>query len=260
MAIFPILFSAINPEIHWNAGKVPFSVRSDTLDSYFHGFPISWQYMLANRKACWNETQRKKASLRWRHNGHDGVSNHQPHHCLLNRLFGCTSKKTSKLCVTGLCAGNSPGTGDFSAQMANNTENVSIWWRQHDHLPILRPMTYARQWKKSQLLLFGYQRYCQSRANNKENIIAPHWTFFKVNPPITSGSSHKEPGMRKGFPCQNVIMNHDDVSFLSMAVCVDTSVWLRKCLRNQEMWGWIDTCAHINSEYILVMCRVSQGT
>ena len=48
-------------------------------------------------------------SLRWRQNDHDGVSNHQPHGCLLNRLFRRTSKKTSKLRVTGLCAGNSPG-------------------------------------------------------------------------------------------------------------------------------------------------------
>ena len=69
--------------------------------------------------------------LRWRHNGHDGVPNHQPHHCLLNRLLGCTSKKISKLRVTGLCAGNSPGTGEFSAQTASNAENVSIWWRHH---------------------------------------------------------------------------------------------------------------------------------
>ena len=28
--------------------------------------------------------------------------------------------------VTGLCAGNSPGTGDFPAQMASDAENVSI--------------------------------------------------------------------------------------------------------------------------------------
>ena len=48
-------------------------------------------------------------SLQWRHNDHDSVSNHQPHGCLLNRLFGRRSKKTSKLRVTGLCAGNSPG-------------------------------------------------------------------------------------------------------------------------------------------------------
>ena len=47
-------------------------------------------------------------ALRWRHNDHDGVSNHQPHGCLLNRLFRRRSKKT-KLCVTGLCVGNSPG-------------------------------------------------------------------------------------------------------------------------------------------------------
>ena len=49
------------------------------------------------------------APLLWRHNGHDGVSNHQPYDCLLNRLFRRRSKKTSKLRVTGLCAGNSSG-------------------------------------------------------------------------------------------------------------------------------------------------------
>ena len=70
--------------------------------------------------------------LRWRHNDHVGVSNHQPHGCLLNRLFRRKSKKTSELRVTGLCAGNSPGTGEFPAQMASYAENVSIWWRHHD--------------------------------------------------------------------------------------------------------------------------------
>ena len=70
-------------------------------------------------------------ALRWRHNEQDGVSNHQPYHCLLNRLVRRRSKKTSKLRVTGLCARNSPGTGEFPAQMASNAENVSIWWRHH---------------------------------------------------------------------------------------------------------------------------------
>ena len=48
-------------------------------------------------------------TLQWRHNDHDGDSNHQPHGCLLNRLFRRRSKKTSKLRVTGLCVGNWPG-------------------------------------------------------------------------------------------------------------------------------------------------------
>ena len=47
-------------------------------------------------------------TLHWRHNDYDGVSNHKPCGCLLNRLFRRRSKKTSKLRVTGLCAGNSP--------------------------------------------------------------------------------------------------------------------------------------------------------
>ena len=71
-------------------------------------------------------------TLQWHHNGHDSVSNHQPYDCLLKRLFRRKSKKTLKLRVTGLCAGNSPGTCEFPAQMASNAENVSIWWRHYD--------------------------------------------------------------------------------------------------------------------------------
>ena len=65
-------------------------------------------------------------SLHWRHNGRDSVSNHQPHDCLLNRLFRRRSKKTSKLRVTGLCERNSPLTGDIPAQKASNAETFSL--------------------------------------------------------------------------------------------------------------------------------------
>ena len=105
-------------------------------------------------------------ALRWRHNGCDGVSNHQPHDCLLNRLFRHRSKKISKLRVTGLCAGNSPVTGEFPAQRASNAEDSSIWWRHHGlhifhslsdvciHIPctwrvyeyIARPVRIYNQW------------------------------------------------------------------------------------------------------------------
>ena len=75
------------------------------------------------------------ASLQWRHNGRDSVSNHQPHDCLLNCLFRRRWKKTSKLRVTGLCVGNSPVTGEFPSQMVSNAENVAIWWRHHAQWP-----------------------------------------------------------------------------------------------------------------------------
>ena len=41
----------------------------------------------------WSGSQSDFITLRWRHNGHDGVSNHQSHHCLLSRLIRRRSKK-----------------------------------------------------------------------------------------------------------------------------------------------------------------------
>ena len=72
-------------------------------------------------------------TLRWRHN--DGLSNHQPHDCLLNRLFRYRSRKTSKLRVTGLCAGNSPVTSECPAKKVSDADNVSTWWRHHVWFP-----------------------------------------------------------------------------------------------------------------------------
>ena len=71
-------------------------------------------------------------TLLWRRNGRDGVLIHQPLDCLLNHLFRRRSNKTSKFRVTGLCAENSPVTGEYPAQMASNAENISIWWHRHD--------------------------------------------------------------------------------------------------------------------------------
>ena len=93
------------------------------------------QYVLAPLTSCMQEsTLSGYSTLFWRHNEHDGVSNHQPHDCLLDRLFKPRLKKKSKPRVTGLCAGHPPVTGEFPAQRASDPENVSIWWRHHADL------------------------------------------------------------------------------------------------------------------------------
>ena len=43
-------------------------------------------------------------------------------------FFQAQIKENIKVCVTGLCEGNSPVTGEFPSQRASNAENVSIWW------------------------------------------------------------------------------------------------------------------------------------
>ena len=74
--------------------------------------------------------------LQRRHGEPNDISHHQRLDCLLNRLFRRRSTKTSKLPVTGLCAGNSTVTGEFPAQRTSNAEIFSFddvimqWW--HD--------------------------------------------------------------------------------------------------------------------------------
>ena len=96
----------------------------------YNGFtlkPISIEFELRWKNPPWNGPRALIRShsmgldiqecfsftIQWRHNGSDGVSNHQRLDCLLNRLSRLRSKKTLKLHVTGLCEGNSPVTGEF---------------------------------------------------------------------------------------------------------------------------------------------------
>ena len=71
-------------------------------------------------------------SITMTHNERDGVSNYQRPDCLLKRLFRRSSKKKSKLSVTGLYAGNPSVTAEFRTQMSSNAGNISIWWRLHE--------------------------------------------------------------------------------------------------------------------------------
>ena len=74
-----------------------------------------WSYNPRCNHRLWLFVQCAKLgnTLQWRHNGCDGVLNYQSHDWLLNRLFRRRSKKVSKLRVTGLCAGNSPGNSQY---------------------------------------------------------------------------------------------------------------------------------------------------
>ena len=100
--------------------------------------------------------------LHWRHNDHDGVSYHQPHGCLLKRLFRRRSKKTSKRHVTGLCVGNSPGPvnsphkGPVMRKMFPFDDVIMHWaWLLVDSPEDSHPI----------------------RLNNTD-----HWWFFRLHP------------------------------------------------------------------------------
>ena len=160
--------------------------------------------------------------LQWRQNGHDGVSNHQPHDCLLNRLFRRTSKKTSRLRVTGRCEGNSPVTGEFPAQMASNAENVFIWWRHHEYRgcwfsshgghPAGSRHQYPRYWQIMRNILMS-----ATKGSNQE-LLSPGLLWLDIN----------------HFKCHIL---SDEIEWNSKCISIATPVFecIKEC-RHSRMW------------------------
>ena len=175
---------------------------SNIAGNYFGSGPLVVTIM-SHYKPSWHGNGHRWA-LRWRHNGRDNVSNHQSHDCLLNRLFRRRSKKTSKILVTGLFAGNSPGTGEFPAQKASNAENVSIWWRHHDFeiswqggiswmVVCCCYCCYNRDFPIYEITKIYRQCHCRCYRS----YCLHNWKF--IDPP------HKGSVMRKGFTYQGII-------------------------------------------------------
>ena len=95
-----------------------------------------------------------KVPLQWRHDERDGVLNHRHLDCLLNRLFGRISRKTSKLRVTGFVRGihrwpvNSPHKGPVTREIfpfddlimqnhalfLGNHQRAKIMYGHHDEM------------------------------------------------------------------------------------------------------------------------------
>ena len=125
----------------------------------------------------------KNYTLQWRHNERDGVSNHQLHDCLLNLLFRRRSKETSKLRITGLCAGdslvtvNSPHQRPVTQQMfpfddvmmiVVQVYSVKTWWNMSNvvyHPVAIVPVSMRFQYLCFQQSLHNFRSTCYNRPN-----------------------------------------------------------------------------------------------
>ena len=98
--------------------------------------------------------------------------------CLLNRLFRWRSKKTSKLRFTGLCAGNSPVTGEFPAQRASNAEKCFHLMTSSCVVVVEHPtVTNIKQFSDNHNLVTVY---CKGFVIDHSLIIATVYSWYKV--------------------------------------------------------------------------------
>ena len=159
-------------------------------------------------------------TLRWRHNERDGVSNHQPHDCLLNRLFKRRSKRTSKLWVTGLCEGNSPRKlfpfDDVSMKRDNfNSQNCRINSMSSDSgFHFLLVWAHSLQWR---YMCFMYSRITGyltvwwtacSGSHQQKHQRSTLLCLYEKNRIVTGRFLHKGSTIQNLFSCHDVIIGN----------------------------------------------------
>ena len=86
------LYLTTNNDRSWNRGRTSYNF---VLILFLRGSAstyliLYYQYLIISGRKL---NRLSYLPLRWRHNGRDGISNHQPHDCLLNRLFGADQSK-----------------------------------------------------------------------------------------------------------------------------------------------------------------------
>ena len=139
-------------------------------------------------------------------------------------LFTRRSKKTSKLRVTALCAGNSPVTGEFSAQMASNAGNVSIWWRHH--VFVHGPLSHDVQFS----------------CAITQPLLAHHWrvhqcllTLRFITPSIPWGVSAPGGKMRKQLLKDHNFLNNSPIFTLEVLLLIYL-LFKKHCIRYISIW------------------------
>ena len=109
-------------------------------------------------------------ALQWRYsNGCDGVSNHRRPGCLLNHLFWCRSKKTSKALCHWPLWGEFTGDQWIPLTRASNAENVCIWWHHHGLFSVEQDFS---QWETNGLM--------KKRCNS--SVLAMELHLFCIKP------------------------------------------------------------------------------
>ena len=134
-------------------------------------------------------------TLQWRHNRHDSVSNHQPYDCLLTVYSDADQRKNQSSASLAFVRGIDRGTGEFPAQMASNTENVSICWRLHEvkitlglmpedlidgESTLVQVIAWCRQ-ATSQNYLRSLTQYGVTRTRTRTKFMGEHLTDKSLN-------------------------------------------------------------------------------
>ena len=107
---------------YWSLFLYGCNLQTITCSMDFHALP--------GHPWIWKTFNTGIASLQWRHNERNGVSNHRRLVCS-TVCSGADQRKHQSSASLAFVMGIHRWPVDSPAQRASSAENVSIWWRQH---------------------------------------------------------------------------------------------------------------------------------
>ena len=169
--VYPYFLLLLNRQVHRN--DVGIIDHTHTYKSITHVHIIHWKYLYTSHKGYLSITV-TSSWARWRLKS--------PVLRLFTQQFiQAQIKENIKPRVTGLCAGNSPVTGEFPAQRASNAENVSIWWRHHVNMYACRHNVRSSSDTNSSLIVlmaWYLSNHCWPIDNVELLFICFWWTYL----------------------------------------------------------------------------------
>ena len=158
------------------------------------------------------------------HYGRDSVSNYQPHDCLLDRLFRRRSKKTLKLCDSGICAGNSPSPHKWPvARKKFPFDDVIMTYGKPSHESMLTWTKFRVILIKIQTVSFKKMRLKKSSA--KRRPFYSDFTSLKGNLVV-----------RHGFPDRQVQMVYLCGNLASISRTIYEQTYIQTLQKYMLLW------------------------
>ena len=123
--------------------------------------------LLKARNQCMTTDMYIVFQLQLRHNERDGVSNHQPHYCLLNRIYKARIKEKNKAQRHWPLCGEFPGDGEFPVTV--NSPNKGSITRKCYHL--MTSSCVSETWHTDII----------QRGNDRIVLLQGNWSINKKN-------------------------------------------------------------------------------
>ena len=162
-------------ELSKTGDKTPWiSLQPDDQDDFMEMFLHSQSVMLPICFSKWRDAilfllYFTTTSLQWRHNGRNGVLNHQPHGFYSTVYSGADQRKHQSSVSPAFVWGIRRSPVNSPQKMASNAVNVSIWWRHHDRglnkLGIIAPAKFWIEFSWMKIVVFHFQRSLFLGAN-----------------------------------------------------------------------------------------------